>query len=132
MDAREFTDVNLEQPIKQGIVLRRVNDTVYTNVPHLVVHHSPDGFEFGYGGSGPADLALNLCEEILDLQGYEGERMKCFDGKCFNLAWRIHQEAKRLFIATIDHDAGGTIEYETIAAWIARKVQEDSSADGTD
>jgi len=29
------------------------------NLPH-VVRHSPDGFEWGYGGSGPADLALSL------------------------------------------------------------------------
>ncbi len=28
-------------------------------VPHLV-HHSPTGMEFGYAGSGPADLALSL------------------------------------------------------------------------
>ena len=28
-------------------------------VPH-VVHHSPTGMEFGYAGSGPADLALSL------------------------------------------------------------------------
>ena len=25
-----------------------------------VVRHSPDGFEWGYGGSGPADLALSI------------------------------------------------------------------------
>ncbi len=28
-------------------------------VPHIV-HHSPTGMEFGYAGSGPADLALSL------------------------------------------------------------------------
>ena len=28
-------------------------------------HHSPDGFEFGYGGSGPAQLALALCADAL-------------------------------------------------------------------
>jgi len=28
-------------------------------VPHLI-HHSPTGMEFGYNGSGPADLALSL------------------------------------------------------------------------
>ncbi len=30
------------------------------NVPHRIVRHSPDGFEWGYGGSGPAELALNI------------------------------------------------------------------------
>ena len=27
--------------------------------------HSPDGFEWGYAGSGPADLALALCADAL-------------------------------------------------------------------
>ena len=29
-------------------------------------NHSPDGFEWGYGGSGPAQLALALCLDVLD------------------------------------------------------------------
>lgn len=29
-------------------------------LPQRLVYHSPDGFEFGYAGSGPADLALNI------------------------------------------------------------------------
>ena len=28
--------------------------------------HSPDGFEWGYGGSGPAQLALALAADVLD------------------------------------------------------------------
>jgi len=31
-----------------------------TNVQRRVYKHSPTGFNFGYGGSGPADFALNL------------------------------------------------------------------------
>ena len=31
---------------------------------HLV-HHSPDGFEFGYAGSGPADLARSIVGDLL-------------------------------------------------------------------
>ncbi len=33
-------------------------------LPHLV-HHSPDGFEWGYNGSGPADLARSIVGLIL-------------------------------------------------------------------
>ncbi len=50
---------------------------VSTNVPHLGVHHSPSGFEFGYGGSGPADLALNVCQFYLNSIGYQGEKTNC-------------------------------------------------------
>lgn len=35
-------------------------------VPH-VKWHSPAGFEFGYGGSGPADLALSILAHHLGL-----------------------------------------------------------------
>jgi len=31
-----------------------------------VVNHSPDGFNWGYGGSGPAQLALAICLELFD------------------------------------------------------------------
>lgn len=32
---------------------------------HHVVRHSPDGFCWGYGGSGPSDLALSLLTHFL-------------------------------------------------------------------
>ena len=40
-------------------------------------NHSPDGFNFGYGGSGPAQLALALCADVLGsdrlaTQAYQG------------------------------------------------------------
>lgn len=34
---------------------------IRTNVPRSIYRHSPTGYNFGYGGSGPADLALNIC-----------------------------------------------------------------------
>lgn len=30
-----------------------------------LVRHSPDGFEFGYSGSGPSQLALAICADAL-------------------------------------------------------------------
>lgn len=84
---QEFYDFTLFDPIESGIILRRDDPEavggIYTNVPHLVTHHSPSGYEFGYGGSGPADLALNICEIILNRIGYEGERTKCYAGDCW-------------------------------------------------
>ena len=32
----------------------------------MVRNHSPDGFNWGYGGSGPAQLALSICLELFD------------------------------------------------------------------
>jgi hypothetical protein len=34
---------------------------LYPDLSQKVVNHSPDGFSWGYGGSGPAQLALALC-----------------------------------------------------------------------
>lgn len=30
-----------------------------------IVNHSPDGFNWGYGGSGPAQLAFAICLELI-------------------------------------------------------------------
>lgn len=49
-----------------------------------VINHSPDGFEWGYGGSGPAQLALAICLEILPK----------------DKALETYQEFKRLWIAS--------------------------------
>ena len=46
--------------------------TVKTNVPHRVKCGSPDGFEFGYEGSGPSDLALNAVEHLIQTLAEEG------------------------------------------------------------
>lgn len=34
-----------------------------------VWNHSPDGFNWGYGGSGPAQLALAICIELFGIKG---------------------------------------------------------------
>lgn len=122
MHTEDLTDFRLDIPLEQGIVLRRVGETVYTNVPHLVTHHSPTGFEFGYGGSGPADLALNIVEAILKASGYQGERMKCYDGNCFKKAFELHQMFKREFIAGIDRDNGGEIPYSVAEKWVTDRI----------
>lgn len=123
MKHHDFSDKELTEPISAGIICRRIGDQVATNVPHLVTHHSPDGYEFGYGGSGPADLALNICEIILNRLGYEGERTPCFDGDCWSLAWQIHQDFKRDFIAVLDHDNGGIIPYTFAEQWVKARIE---------
>ena len=42
------------------IFSRGENDEPITNIPNELIHHSPDGFNFGYAGSGPAEFALNI------------------------------------------------------------------------
>jgi len=58
------------------------------NLVHLV-RHSPDGFEWGYGGSGPAELARCI---LADFLGSE------------SLAEEFYQKYKWDVIATINND----------------------------
>lgn len=57
---------------------------IKTNVPRMEYYHSPTGYNFGYGGSGPADFALNCC------------LLLC---KSKQDAHRIHQKFKMAFVA---------------------------------
>ena len=95
-----------------------------TNVPHLVVHHSPDGYEFGYGGSGPSDLALNVCQLYLNMVDYEGQQTKCYDGNCWSLAWALHHQFKGAFISGARR-SGEVIPFAKIDAWFKSKLTSD-------
>ena len=71
------------------------------NIPQRIKYHSPTGFEWGYSGSGPSDLALNI--------------LSCFIGG--EEAFKLHQDFKREFIAGMQHE-GGTIKNTTIRQWL--------------
>lgn len=100
-------------------------------VEQKCVWHSPDGFEWGYGGSGPADLALNILEEYFKRMGFKGGRTKVFKGTCFKLAARLHQQFKWDMIAPLDR-AGAVLSWNDVHEWVqvhatdeVRKAAED-------
>lgn len=99
---------------KDDIVLTRDADGLATaNVEHKWKAHSPCGFEFGYGGSGPADLALNILLKF----GVSRER-----------AWTLHQDFKWHFVAKIPAQ-GGRISATDIESWLADRANEYSGPD---
>lgn len=69
------------------------------------VKHSPDGFEFGYHGSGPSDTALNLLALFIPVK--EATR----DGM-----YHIFKDA---FVAAVDQEKGGEVSGAAIRDWIA-------------
>ncbi len=71
------------------------------NIPQILVAHSPSGFEWGYGGSGPADLALNVLALFVETPE----------------AWRLHQDFKADVIAYVQ-DRGGTLSAPDVVRWI--------------
>lgn len=61
-----------------------------TFLKQRIVQHSPDGFQWGYGGSGPADLALNMLYDYL---------LRTHRKRAKILAMDLHQSFKWDFIA---------------------------------
>jgi len=124
MNDNKFHDHYLDLPVeKYGIVLQRDGGRVSTNVPHLVTHHSPDGYEWGYGGSGPADLALNICELVLTRRGHTGPRIDCYDGDCFELAFALHQKCKWAFVSPARRE-GDTLSWNALCSWVEEAIQQ--------
>lgn len=68
-----------------------------------IVNHSPTGFECGYAGSGPAQLALALAMDHL--------------GKA-RRAERCHQELKRLLVAQLPRNKAWEFDSRVLAAAI--------------
>jgi len=86
-------------------MVRNADGTASVNIPQTVSRHSPAGFEWGYGGSGPADLALNI--------------LLIFVSR--SQADLLYQEFKRDVIANIPYE-GGELDEEDVRLWI-RRVQ---------
>ena len=97
-----------------------------TMLPHCVMH-SPTGFETGYGGSGPADLALSI---LADFLGVTPEQVKAINERALTLSMqdrkhipiRLHQLFKADFIADRSRRLGTGQSYsitgEEIRKWI--------------
>ena len=58
-------------------------------------YHSPDGFEWGYTGSGPADLALALLADVLG----EAPTRETLDAGRPLASWLLHQDLKADLVA---------------------------------
>jgi len=96
---------------------------VDTNVPWSVIDHSPDGFNWGYGGSGPADLALNILNAFVP-PGTDGhEEVNCYRNTCSRTAWDLHQAFKNEFLVGMSME-GGPIEADTITEWLEAHTDE--------
>jgi len=92
-------------------------NTLRCRMPQYVVQHSPDGYEWGYGGSGPADLALNVLHRCLPPWCDGCEPVDLFRGNCSEVAFQLHQAFKREMIAGRD-PAGDDLLGSDVDQWI--------------
>lgn len=108
-------------PARMDILCERREDGLHFNIFQVFTHHSPLGFEWGFGGSGPADFALNIVALFTNHLN-EPRTVKLWDGKkVSSLAWNLHQRFKFKFIATLP-DEGGVIKGETVRSWIEEEI----------
>lgn len=94
-------DLGFAIPVR---VYRDYDGHCHTNVWHQWVWHSPTGFEWGYLGSGPADLALNILLRYLKR----------------DWAAKLHQQFKEEFIAVLPRDMGTvyTLDPKAVKRWL--------------
>ena len=89
---------------------------------HVPVH-SPTGLETGYGGSGPADLALSILCDYLGAEARDSADFGWDAAPEALLAWRLHQGFKFAFIAPRKLEVGARYEISArdIHEWIAEQ-----------
>jgi hypothetical protein len=68
-------------------------------------NHSPAGFEWGYSGSGPAQLAFEILFDVF---------------ADADLAWRLHQPFKRERIAVLPRHSSWQIGEGEVVLWAAK------------
>jgi hypothetical protein len=90
--------------------------TVNGQALHHVAVHSPTGFEWGYGGSGPADLALSI------LADHFGERPRTaayrLDPGRTWYCWSLHNYFLKDFVQHFPR-AGWSMTARDIETWLA-------------
>ena len=85
-----------------------IDETFGSTLLKHVVRHSPDGFQWGDGGSGPADLALSILTDY-------NNRTNAVSGSCLKID-DIYQEFKKDFISNAGNDL--SISSESINEWL--------------
>ena len=81
------------------------------------INHSLDGFEFGYGGSGPSQTALAILLH------------HCMQtGVPLHQAEKYHADFKWAFIAPMPHE-GGEITSDLISVWLDKQRKQLAKCD---
>ena len=101
---------------------RRANgDTVVTvndaPLKHYVVH-SPTGFEWGYGGSGPSDLALAILVHHLKVKPLGPRPGFRWSGDGWDRVFTLHQDFKWQFVARWPQEKDWVLWSDDIDDWM--------------
>lgn len=111
----------------ESVVVEDLSDGALNNLTHYV-RHSPDGFLWGYEGSGPAELARCLLIDALGSAAWEeGEVNRAGEslngpftvyGDISNLVEQLYQSYKSQVIARLDRGTDWTLSQNSILTWV--------------
>ncbi len=102
MDGREFPNVVVEVHETHP-----ENETTTKDLDprNDIMNHSPGGFEWGYGGSGPAQLALAILADFtgrnptpMEYQTFKERYIQKLDGDF----WEMHQQQVENFLKNLE------------------------------
>jgi len=124
---RGYTDSDETSGGPNGPVVVYEDDHLPYKLRQMIVH-SPSGMAWGFGGSGPADLALAILADYLG----EADAIPAHDRYDPTLerrildtrAARLHQAFKWQFIAPLDQGAGWALTGAEIDAWLTPQLPE--------
>ena len=107
---RTFRGTSQDDPFSREVVIVEANGKTRQLHPErsqAVKNHSPDGFNWGYGGSGPGQLTLAILLEVTNNE---------------KVALAYSHDFKARFIATINSQhTDWELPEEEIIAWLAAR-----------
>lgn len=136
MDGLSLEDLACGLPgiTEQAVILKRKSDPyspqargeAHTNVERRV---SGGGHEWGYLGSGPSNLALDILAALVPAGADGMPSVDAPGGACSATAWRLRHPFKEQVLARLPYE-GGVIDASRIWEWMASAFSEEGS--GTD
>lgn len=119
-------------------VVRQLDGGERVGGPYRLRHanlHSPTGFECGYAGSGPADLAASILADFFNVgtravgAAWRGKRLRPARPDVERVI-RLHEHFKAEIISAIQLGRGEKHELtgDQIAEWLCKKENEEKTA----
>lgn len=115
----------------ETVTVRDLSTGEETPLTHYV-RHSPDGFLWGYAGSGPAELARCLIIDALGTAAWDDERHRAgtlnpprFEvyGPITDLVEQTHQSYKERVISQLPRDQDWTLTQNSILTFVRHTAE---------
>jgi hypothetical protein len=93
----------------------------YQPLPHLT-RHSPAGFNCGYNGNGPRDLALSLLAHALDDPTVDRTALTRSHARCTETTPPLYQRFAEQVLTCLPRDRAWSLRREDILRWVSSEA----------